>query len=113
VAATVRRGGADHGGRRDDGRAGHVADRLVGEPMTAAIEHRRRGGRIVALVVSLVTVTVINVAVTAWVVARSERQFCAIVGTTVQAYRDAPPATEVGRTLQRNSETLYRDLGCE
>lgn len=69
--------------------------------------------RVVALVVSLVLIVVLNLAVTGWLVDRSARRFCDTVGASVHGYRDAPPASEVGRTQQRNLEKLYRDLGCE
>lgn len=67
----------------------------------------------VALVTSLVILTVGGIWYTGWSQERNNRKFCDVVGTTVDAYREAPPATEVGRNLQRKSEQLYRDLGCE
>lgn len=74
------------------------------------VRHTRR--KAVTLVIALVALVGIQIAYTGWVVARTERKFCAIVGATVDGYRAAPPVSEVGKTQQANAERLYRDLGC-
>jgi hypothetical protein len=68
--------------------------------------------RVVVLVVSLVLVSAFNVGFTAWWVDRQGRVFCDVVGSTVDAYAEAPPVSPVGAAQQRNAQELYRRLGC-
>ena len=68
--------------------------------------------RIATLVVALVVVSALNIGFTAWWVERQGRLFCDVVGSTVDGYREEPPVSPVGKTQQRNSEELYRRLGC-
>jgi len=72
-----------------------------------------RGYFAAVLVVSLVLSMLGTLLYVNWQQHRSDRRFCAVVGSTVQGYRVSPPTSEVGRTQQRNAEKLYRDLGCE
>ncbi len=68
--------------------------------------------RVVVLVASLVLVTAFNIGFTAWWVDRQGRVFCDGVGSTVDAYVEAPPVSPVGAAQQRNAQELYRRLGC-
>ncbi len=89
----------------DGGRPGRAdADSLVG---VTVIRYR-----VVVLVVSLVLVSTFNVGFTAWWVGHNNQQFCDVVGSTVDAYEEAPPVSPVGAAQQRNAQELYRRLGC-
>lgn len=43
---------------------------------------------------------------------RNTRNFCSLLGTYAQVYRDQPPTTETGRTLAVEVNGLIEKLGC-
>jgi hypothetical protein len=67
---------------------------------------------LVAVVVSMILLTVLGAWYTNRTAAESERKWCELLGVMDEAYSSSPPRTEIGRQLARAMNKLRSDFGC-